>query len=189
MTTKMTTKTTSILAGLLLLSSITGFNQIYADHDQVILNEDTCENILEGNWNSSTCTVTDYANYGKLTITKEVSLKIIGKFENFGLIIIDKGATMTLNGWGTSANGKMINEGVIVNNGLIECKRCGFINGNTVINSGTISNDWKMSSNDTFYNMGVINNLGEFINRGTFKSCLGEVIGNPIIRISPVNIC
>lgn len=73
---------------------------------------------------------------------------------------------MSIVGWGASTNGKVLNECAIMNNGLIECIRCGFINGNTVINSGTINNNWKMSSNDTFYNFGVINNSGEFINRG-----------------------
>ena len=184
-----TKKTTSVLAGLLLLSSITGFNQIYADHDQVILSEDTCENILGGIWNSATCTVTDYASDVNLRIPEEVTLKIIGKFENSSLIVIDNYATMSVVGWGASTNGKVLNEGAIVNNGLIECIRCGFINGNTVINSGTISNDWKMSSNDTFYNFGVINNSGEFINRGTFNSCSGEVTGYQIERNQPVDIC
>lgn len=202
-----TRKTTSVLAGLLLLSLIAGFNQTYAEPLPIVdlqfakdgtlpmgqvLNKYTCENVLGGSWNPETCTVKNYAGNVSLTIPEEVTLKIIGTFENFGLIVIDKDATMSLVGWGISANGKMLNEGVIVNDGLIECKRCGFINGSAVINSGTINNDWKVSSNGEFYNMGTISNHGkssEFNNRGNFYSCFGEVTGNPIGINPPVNIC
>ena len=156
---------------------------------EIILDQTTCEELLRGSWESDVCTVVDYINETKITVPDEVTLKIIGKFENNKSIIINRDAIMTLNGWGVNSNGKMINNGVIVNNGLIECKRCGFINQNTVINSGTIHNDWKMSSNDTFYNMGIIHNYNELINRGVFNSCLGEVTENQIKRNPSVDIC
>ena len=189
--TTITTKSAGILAGLLLISSIMGYEQADASVEtpEYTLNPTTCETLLGGIWDSDTCTSTDHPFDQKIRVTDGITWVIIGKFVNGGAIVLDKGATMSINGWGVSSNGKVINNGVIVNDGTIECKRCGFINQNTVVNTGVIENNFKMSSNHKFYNLGTIYNNHEFLNRGSFFSCHGEIIGNPIGINSPVPIC
>ncbi|MDH5568403.1 MAG: hypothetical protein OEX98_01255 [Nitrosopumilus sp.] len=190
-TTKMTTKTASIIAGLLLISSLIGQQQIDAvvESDWIVLDPTTCENLFDGIWADGTCTSSENTFDGKIRVSDGVTWIIIGKFVNDGAIVIDGSATMVVNGWGTSSNGKVINNGVIVNDGTLECKRCGFSNQNTMINSGVIDNHFKMSSNNTFYNLGTIHNHDEFLNRGNFFSCEGTVAGNPIGINPPVPTC
>ena len=174
------------MSAVAVLVAVSG-QQAYAT-SEVIVNPNTCIG-LGGSWDDSTCTVIDYVNDGIIRVPDDATLKIIGKFENNGVIIIDDRATVTVNGWGTSANGKMINDGVIDNNGTLECKRCAFFNNNTVVNSGYLYNNFKIRNNDTIYNMGLVHNNGEVLNKENFFSCLGMVTGNLISENTPVEIC
>jgi len=157
--------------------------------EEIIVNQTTCEDLFDGNWKSTTCRVTDYVNDDKITIPDGITLKIIGKFENKGSIVVDNGATLLVNGWGVYSNGKLVNSGVVVNNGTTQCARCGLINTNLVINSGLIINDWKINNYENFYNFGTIENSGNLLNKGFFGTCNDNFIGNPIERNPTVEIC
>ena len=161
--------------------------QVYAT-SEVIVNPNTCEE-LGGSWNDATCTVINHVNDGIIRVPDDITLKIIGKFENNGVVITDERGTVTINGWGQFANGKIINDGIMDNNGTLECKRCGFYNQNAILNSGYFYTDFKIHNSDTFYNMGLVHNDGEVLNKENFFSCLGMVTGNPITGNPPVKIC
>lgn len=177
-----TTKNIVAIMAIVSLVSLSAQNA-EAFSEEILLDPVSCENFLRGIWDndSTTCTVVSFVSSEgtKLVIPSDVTLKIIGLFENNDAIIIEESGTITVNGWGQNNNGLLNNYGVIKNDGNFNCERCGFINFNTVINTGVIENGHRINNQDTFINEGIINNSGEILNRDTFITCLGEVNGTP----------
>lgn len=185
--------TKSIVAIMAIVSLVSVSAQNAEAVSGLSLDPGSCENFLGGTWdyNSNTCTVENFVSSDdtKLVISSDVTLKIIGTFENNGIIINEESGTISINGWGQNNNGLLKNYGVIKNDGNFNCERCGFVNYNTVINTGVIENGHRINNQDTFINKGIINNSGEVLNRDTFITCLGEVNGNPIRGNPNLDIC
>jgi len=185
----------------------------------ILKDQKSCEDEMKGIWNDENkkCTIDEFtlSDSEKLIITSKVTLEISGKIESFGeitnmgkiqnngsdtsyirdrinnegIVYNSDSAHLVIIGWGQTSNGFIKNDGVVHNDGLMECKRCGFVNSNLVINSGIIANDWKINNYETFYNFGTIENSGNLLNKGFFGMCNDNFIGNPIERNQPVEIC
>jgi len=101
-------------------------------------------------------------------------------------------------GWGTQENGRLINFGIVNNNGIVTFEHSGFDNIGEVKNQGTLTSDFRFNNRNMFENFGNVElttsaiflNTGSFENSGSMTvECMASVTGNNVTGNEISNNC